>query len=137
MLSIMEKVAADIPANVDPSVLLMQQVIWTAVAARCWRETVQREVEDWTAMVSYGVQGHRLEVDPRVKAWQEAEIAAGKMAKLAVDAGIQQQQVELLAEMASLIGTALRGAVYDVEIGLTPVQQERLIARVVALIPAA
>ena len=137
VLSIMERVAADMPEGIDPAHLLMQQVVWTAVAARCWREKVQREVDDWTAMVSYGVQGHRLEVDPRVKAWQEAEIAAGKMAKLAVDAGIQQKQVELMAETAAMVGTALRGAVYDADLGLTPEQQERLLDRVVALLPAA
>ena len=137
VLSIMERVAADMPEGIDPARLLMQQVVWTAVAARCWREKVQREVDDWTAMVSYGVQGRRLEVDPRVKAWQEAEIAAGKMAKLAVDAGIQQKQVELMAETAAMVGTALRGAVYDADLGLTAEQQERLLDRVVALLPAA
>ena len=138
VVALIRHIGGEVDPDFDASAQLQRMVWLSSWQERIYAAKVSEELgEDWLTEVSYGVQGKRPEIHPWVKAWEASEERSAKFAKMAIDAGIAERQVQLTEEMAGTMATAIRAVVFDIDIRLEPWQQERILDGLSARLNAA
>lgn len=124
------------PAEVDPITALLQQI----ALAHAWERYLRAEVAELDRLyylakrVGVDEDGDQVavhEAKPHVLVglWNQERDRLAKFAKLAVDAGLEQRQVELFEAQGALIADVIRRVLDDAELGLSS-EQRRAAGRV-------
>ncbi len=108
--------------NADPMLELIRMVLQTAAWERALAMLLYQE-DDVIESVDYGVGGSRREENIRYRQWKDAADRLVKFSKVAVDAGVETKQLEMLKEFAATFGGILTAVLGD--LGLPAEQQQR------------
>jgi len=106
----------------DPMVELARMVLQDAAWERALAMLLYQEA-DVIEVVDYGVGGSRREENIRYRQWKDAEDRLVKVSKVAVDAGIETKQLEMLKGFAQTFGEIVGKVLAD--LGLPTEEQER------------
>lgn len=122
--AVKELVKLGYPVDIEPGEALLQQVREAAGNVAFLRERVQ-ELEVLIAQGPFGAY-----VDPHVDLYDKERERLAKFAKLALDAGVAERQVQIAEKQGALVADVIRKLLDDPTLGLTPAQRKQ--GRVIA-----
>ncbi len=122
-----------------PAEGLLREVRWSSQVAKALGEVCEAMVADQQLTTYSAGQGQRF--DQLMQAWNDERMNHAKLCKMALDAGIQQQQLDIIETQASQIVSAMLGLLMNPKLGLSSDQiiEGRVIAsevlRSIAVLP--
>jgi hypothetical protein len=100
-----------------PAEGLMREVAWSGQIAQALGAACEKESD--AQLVNYGI---GAAMSPIFQAWERERITHAKLCKLALDAGIEQRQLDLLESQAGQIVSAILAVLGDKALGLSSEQ---------------
>jgi hypothetical protein len=119
LVEIQRRAAQLVAFNADdqetPEAGLLREVLWSGQVARALGEACEA-LEDWQ-LSHVGPSGERL--NPLLQAWSEERIQHARLCKMALDAGIEQRQIDILETQAGRIVAAMLSLLQSPRLGLS------------------
>lgn len=100
-----------------PAEGLLREVSWSAQVAIALGEVCNALIENEQLTTSLGGQGHRL--NGLMRAWSDERMNHAKLCKMALDAGVQQQQLDLVESRANQIVNVMLSLLSSPELKLS------------------
>lgn len=118
LIAVQAELATIEPDSVDPAESMIRQL----GLAAAWERFLRNEVAALAALDDHGIGGSR-KAAVAVELWNDERDRVAKLAKLALDAGIAERQVQIAERQGALIADLIRKVLDDPDLALSASQR--------------